>query len=607
MKAMQIVLGTLVVFRIGCTVCFSVQQKPQRKYTGNSRVYKPNTENTGNDATTQTARSVVPQNISLDVLYEDLDMLVINKPSGMTMQFVSGSVESAVVFHLNNNHDNSMASSPAYGSSSWPWNSPKSFEGIVHRIDKETSGILVVAKHPEAAKALHASFQERRVHKTYLAIAIGLPSKSMSMSSTPRTTASVTSTKNKRIIRRKQRQLKAITMEHNKSAQYDPELQCLSREIKKCDRDAEKALELLKYSHLHLSSNLTPNAACFSAAISVCKRAGERKKALETFDAMQKSQWCGVAITPDAKCFRKAINICAKQPPLYEKAIELVKFMDKLDCQQIPLNSYCNCISSAISACGLAGQLESAIELLRLAEDRLRLQSIYSDSENDDKADADSYIDTTRTVDGPLIGCFKAAIRASERCGANHTSLALNDELRSMVEIISEHDDTIITDTQSPLHLDETIVVDAPIGRLKSRQQLMGIVSRSNGGRAAKSLISVLAYTLDETGTNKLSNNLSLNRIIIETGRTHQIRVHFASVLGCPLAGDPMYSNDNDESKLKNQEPLVAGRCMLHAFELTIPHPTTGAMLKISCPPPPDFAKIADTIKKDSLLFAPID
>jgi len=530
------------------------------------------------------------------------------------MQFVSGSVESAVVFHLNNssnNHENSIVSAPSYGSPSWPWNSPESFEGIVHRIDKETSGILVVAKHPEAAKALHASFQERRVHKTYLAIAIGLPSKSTSRS-TPGTTA--TSAKNKRIIRRKQRQLKAITMEHNKSAQYVPELQCLSRKIKKCDRDADKALELLKNSHLHLSSNLTPNAACFSAAISVCKRAGERTKALETFDSMQKSQW-GVTITPDAKCFRKAINICAKQPPLYEKAIELVKIMDKLDYQQIPLNSYCNCISSAISACGFAGQLESAIKLLRLAEDRLRLQSIYNNNENDDKADADSQIDTT--VDGPLIGCFKAAIRASERCGANHTSLALNDELRSMMKIISEHDDTINTDinrtvdsllqSQLPLYLNETIVINAPIGRLKSRRQLMGIVSKSNGGRAAKSLISVLAYSFDKTGTNNLNNNLSLNKIIIETGRTHQIRVHFASVLGCPLAGDPMYNNDNDESKLKKQELAVAGRCMLHAFELIIPHPTTGAMVKISCPPPPDFAKIADIIKKDSLLAVPID
>ena len=44
-----------------------------------------------------------------------------------------------------------------------------------HRIDKQTSGIVVVAKHPTAATALHESFKMRKVHKEYLAIAVGLP------------------------------------------------------------------------------------------------------------------------------------------------------------------------------------------------------------------------------------------------------------------------------------------------------------------------------------------------------------------------------------------------------------------------------------------------
>ena len=58
----------------------------------------------------------------------------------------------------------------------WPWKSQDSFEGIVHRIDKQTSGIVVVAKHSTAATALHESFKMRKVHKEYLAIAVGLPS-----------------------------------------------------------------------------------------------------------------------------------------------------------------------------------------------------------------------------------------------------------------------------------------------------------------------------------------------------------------------------------------------------------------------------------------------
>ena len=120
------------------------------------------------------ARCVVPQNITLDILYEDQDMVVINKPSGMIMQFVSGSLENAIAFHLNNNNTDT-ASKSAYNTPSWPWKSQDSFEGIVHRIDKQTSGIVVVAKHPIAATALHESFKMRKVHKEYLAIAVGLP------------------------------------------------------------------------------------------------------------------------------------------------------------------------------------------------------------------------------------------------------------------------------------------------------------------------------------------------------------------------------------------------------------------------------------------------
>mmetsp|Transcript_6592 Transcript_6592/g.11457 ORF Transcript_6592/g.11457 Transcript_6592/m.11457 type:complete len:123 (+) Transcript_6592:2-370(+) len=117
-----------------------------------------------------------------------------------------------------------------------------------------------------------------------------------------------------------------------------------------------------------------------------------------------------------------------------------------------------------------------------------------------------------------------------------------------------------------------------------SRRRVMGILSESQGGREARSIISPLAF----------DGTLSLNSVVIETGRTHQIRVHMASVLGCPLAGDHMYNSDDPIER--------AERCMLHATELMVPHPTTGDMLRISCPPPPDFSALADTIRASALL-----
>lgn len=467
------------------------------------------------------ARSIIPQNVNLDVLYEDDDILVIDKPSGMIMQFVTGSVESAVVFYLQNKN-------PASSASTWPWKSPESFEGIVHRIDKETSGILVLAKHPTAAIALHASFQNRQVHKRYLAIAVGLPTKEKLIS-----VRKATSSEGGNNISPLQFHAQPETTEQQK---------LLSKQIKKCGRNADKALELLNQAS-------DPCAVNFNSAMNICKKSGERDKALLMFDSMKER-----GVTPSIKCFLKAINLCAKKPPLYEKAIELVGYMEECG---IPLNP--NCVSSAISACGHALQLESVLELLRLME---------ADKRSND-------------ING-RVACFKAAISACERCGASKSSLVLKEQLRVMMCDRAEHQNVLsAVDLQS---LNTEIIVDAPIGRLGTRRRLMGIQSIDQGGREARSIVSGLAF----------DGNLSLNSIVIKTGRTHQIRVHMASMFGCPLAGDHMYNND--KSIIKGVE-----RCMLHATELTVPHPTTGALLTFCCPPPPDFSALADAISSKSL------
>ncbi len=72
--------------------------------------------------------------------------------------------------------------------------------------------------------------------------------------------------------------------------------------------------------------------------------------------------------------------------------------------------------------------------------------------------------------------------------------------------------------------------------------------------------------------------NRALVRLKLETGRTHQIRVHL-SALGCPVAGDFLYGAES---------PLLPGRFALHASELTLRHPHTGALIHLCAPLPPE-------------------
>ena len=120
----------------------------------------------------------------------------------------------------------------------------------------------------------------------------------------------------------------------------------------------------------------------------------------------------------------------------------------------------------------------------------------------------------------------------------------------------------------------------------------MGLMSVASGGREARSLVQPLAFD----GVS------SLNRVVIETGRTHQIRVHMASALGCPLAGDFDYGAPSRRARasplgtlLGSTRPTVT-RMMLHAAALDVPHPITGQVLRLRCKPPPDFMDLAAAI-----------
>ena len=104
---------------------------------------------------------VLPENIPLDVVYEDADLLVINKPQGMVVHpsagHESGTLVNALLYHIRD--------LSGIGGELRP--------GIVHRIDRMTSGLLVVAKNDEAHRALSDQFRDHSAHRSYAALVDG--------------------------------------------------------------------------------------------------------------------------------------------------------------------------------------------------------------------------------------------------------------------------------------------------------------------------------------------------------------------------------------------------------------------------------------------------
>ncbi|KEO56424.1 RluA family pseudouridine synthase [Thioclava pacifica] len=106
----------------------------------------------------------VAQDIPLEVLWEDDDLIVVNKPAGMVTHPAPGSPEGTLVNALLHHFGGNLS---GIGGEARP--------GIVHRIDKETSGLLVVAKSDRAHHGLAAQFEKHSVHRHYLAICHGVP------------------------------------------------------------------------------------------------------------------------------------------------------------------------------------------------------------------------------------------------------------------------------------------------------------------------------------------------------------------------------------------------------------------------------------------------
>jgi 23S rRNA pseudouridine1911/1915/1917 synthase len=119
-------------------------------------------------------------------------------------------------------------------------------------------------------------------------------------------------------------------------------------------------------------------------------------------------------------------------------------------------------------------------------------------------------------------------------------------------------------------------VIDAPIGRSQTRRTRMAVRER---GRAARTHFEVVAHWR-RPGVSRLECTL-------ETGRTHQIRVHLAAI-GHPVVGDATYGG--------YRESLPLDRPFLHAARLSFAHPVTGERLTFTSSLPPDLERALDDL-----------
>jgi 23S rRNA pseudouridine1911/1915/1917 synthase len=106
--------------------------------------------------------SFLPEDIPIDIIYEDDDLIVVNKPAGLVVHPAagnqSGTLANALAFHFDRLSSRGGAIRP----------------GLVHRLDKDTSGLLVVAKKEDVHENLADQFREHEVFKSYLALVHGV-------------------------------------------------------------------------------------------------------------------------------------------------------------------------------------------------------------------------------------------------------------------------------------------------------------------------------------------------------------------------------------------------------------------------------------------------
>jgi 23S rRNA pseudouridine1911/1915/1917 synthase len=107
--------------------------------------------------------NLIPEEIPLDIIFENDDVMVVNKSAGMVVHPASGHLSGTLV-HAALNHAPELE---GIGGEHRP--------GVVHRLDKDTSGLILIAKNDKAHRFLQDQFRKRSVHKTYYALTDGFP------------------------------------------------------------------------------------------------------------------------------------------------------------------------------------------------------------------------------------------------------------------------------------------------------------------------------------------------------------------------------------------------------------------------------------------------
>ena len=129
--------------------------------------------------------------------------------------------------------------------------------------------------------------------------------------------------------------------------------------------------------------------------------------------------------------------------------------------------------------------------------------------------------------------------------------------------------------------------VNEPIGRHPIDRKKMAVLRNSESAREAVTHYEVLGRY----------GNVSYLKLMLETGRTHQIRVHM-SYIGHPLLGDEVYGQSKTPFE-KRHSALLSGQA-LHARRLSLTHPRTGARMTFECPLPQEFSKLLEILEKEN-------
>lgn len=124
---------------------------------------------------TEAETAMKPENIPLEVIFEDRSIIVVNKPAGMlvhpTFHQRSGTLLNALAFYLN--FDRQKKETAGNVQPAAPMSGPVR-PGLIHRLDRQTSGLMVIAKDPAAHRKLSEHFRRKLVAKKYLALVEGV-------------------------------------------------------------------------------------------------------------------------------------------------------------------------------------------------------------------------------------------------------------------------------------------------------------------------------------------------------------------------------------------------------------------------------------------------